>query len=156
MAAGNVSDQLEFSFCSGPVVGSTVLTTVSPALYTISITTTDVDGCANPSFPCFESRDGVHRAVCVDDESTASSAGFTCLDCPTGYQGDGVDCVDVDGCTATPYPCFNASGATASCLDRVRCACSAVADTSLIEGRSLPLRRVSSVAPALLALRETA
>ena len=35
---------------------------------------------------------------------TSSVSGFVCEACPTGYEGDGVECRDVDGCQGEP--CF--------------------------------------------------
>jgi REJ domain/Fibronectin type III domain len=70
----------------------------SPALITIK----DINGCANPDSPCFA---GVS---CTDDSDPGP--GFTCGACPTGYQGNGITCTDIDSCA--PNPCFNNSKCT--------------------------------------------
>lgn len=115
-----VADTLKFDFCSGDIVGSTTIVTAAPVRYTLQLDTEDVDGCANPDYPCFESEDGLHRASCTDDESSAGSTAFTCSSCPTGWEGTGLanGCTDIDGCASNP--CFSSGGNTVECTDNVR------------------------------------
>lgn len=40
----------------------------------------------------------------MEGACTADGAGFACEKCPDGYEGDGVTCEDVDGCSGDP--CF--------------------------------------------------
>lgn len=51
----------------------------------------DINGCIDNN--CFNSS-------CVDNEAPA--LGFTCAACPSGYQGDGVVCTDIDACIKSP------------------------------------------------------
>jgi hypothetical protein len=55
----------------------------------------DIDGCATG--PCFP---GV---ACTD--VAAPGTGFTCGACPTGYEGDGISCTDINGCLS--HACVN-------------------------------------------------
>lgn len=72
----------------------------------VAVAVDDIDGCLNPEPPCFEGVD------CTDDNSAASSTNFTCGACPPGFEGDGVNCTDIDGCV--DVTCFNGT-----CVDRV-------------------------------------
>ena len=52
----------------------------------------DSNGCLGD--PCFPG------TICTDVPNPDS--GFTCGDCPLGYAGDGITCVDVDDCAVSP------------------------------------------------------
>nr|XP_054757136.1 thrombospondin-4-like [Lytechinus pictus] len=54
-----------------------------------------------PPGPCFK---GVK---CVN----TGGGQYRCLDCPLGYRGDGVNCVDINECTESD-PCFSSDGCT--------------------------------------------
>ncbi|XP_063956498.1 uncharacterized protein LOC129263243 [Lytechinus pictus] len=57
--------------------------------------------CMLPPGPCFK---GVK---CVN----TGGGQYRCLDCPLGYRGDGVNCVDINECTESD-PCFSSDGCT--------------------------------------------
>ncbi|KAK3256860.1 hypothetical protein CYMTET_34031 [Cymbomonas tetramitiformis] len=59
--------------------------------------------------PCFP---GV-QCENVPSEESLGSMGFRCLGCPSGYEGDGVACLDIDECAALLNGgCDNATACT--------------------------------------------
>ncbi|XP_067018613.1 mucin-like protein isoform X3 [Acropora muricata] len=75
--------------------------------YTGRFCENDLNACELNGNPCFQ---GVS---CTDHPAPANLSGFTCGPCPVGYNGDGIDCLDIDECASNmscAQECNNTQG----------------------------------------------
>ncbi|KAK3283827.1 hypothetical protein CYMTET_8493 [Cymbomonas tetramitiformis] len=76
--------------------------------------------CNKPTTSCSDNNGGCYTngnmlAECFDRDADGFFVDPYCGACPTGYDGDGITCVDTPGCF--PYACFVGEQFSVQCLD---------------------------------------
>jgi len=82
-----------------------ILSCVCQNGYTGDLCETDLDACEENFEPCYP---GV---TCNDLPPPANETGFQCDPCPSGYSGDGIQCLDDDECA------LNTDGCDHNCIN---------------------------------------